>query len=144
MNWVYSCSYTSNDYINRNFYGIVCRFAAVDHPDIKTKSDLENMLSKYFTKELYENELYFYIEVGGKLYHYAEGGAGDPDKGTKFYNDTLKKVNHKKYRYTLTPTYYPKYENDNNPQNFVFDIIRKDGRWLFDGKFHTCCAKIKD
>ena len=144
MNWVYSCSYTSNDYINRNFYGIVCRFAAVDHPDIKTKSDLENMLSKYFTKELYENELYFYIEVGGKLYHYAEGGAGDPDKGTKFYNDALKKVNHKKYRYTLTPTYYPKYENDNNPQNFVFDIIRKDGRWLFDGKFHTCCAKIKD
>lgn len=144
MNWVYSCSYTSSDYINRNFYGIVCRFASVDHPDIKTKSDLENMLGKYFTKELYENELYLYIEVGGKLYYYAEGGAGDPDKGTKFYNDSLKKINHKKYKYTLTPTYYPKYENDNNPQSFVFDIIRKDGRWLFDGKFYTCCAKIKD
>ena len=144
MNWIYSCSYTSSEYINRRFYGIMCKFAAVDHPDIKTKADLENMLSKYFTKELYENELYFYIEVGGKLYHYAEGGAGDPDKGTKFYTDSLKEINSKKYRYTLTPTYYPKYENENNPQNFVFDIIRVDGRWIFDGKFHTCCAKIKD
>ena len=144
MNWVYSCSYTSSDYINRSFYGIMCKFAAVNHPDIKTKSDLENMLSKYFTKELYEKELYFYIEVGGKLYHYAEGGAGDPDKGTKHYTDALKKVNQKKYKYTLYPTYYPKYENENNPQSFVFDIIRKDGRWVFDGKFHTCCAKIKD
>lgn len=144
MNWVYTCSYTSTDYINRNFYGIMCKFAAIDHPEIKNKSDLENMLSKYFTKEVYENELYFYIEVGGKLYHYAEGGAGDPDKGTKYYTDALQKVNHKKYKYTLTPTYYPKFENENNPQNFVFSIVRKDGRWLFDTKFHTCSAKIKD
>ena len=144
MNWVYSCSYTSSNYINRNFYGIMCKFAAVNHPDIKSKADLEKMLSKYFTKELYENELYFYIEVGGKLYYYAEGGTGDPDKGTKFYNDALKKVNQKKYRYTLTPTYYPKYENENSPQNFIFEIVRKDSRWLFDGKFYTCCAKIKD
>ena len=144
MNWVYSCSYTSTNYINRNFYGIMCKFAAVNHPDIKTKADLENMLSKYFTKELYENELYFYIEVGGKLYYYAEGGTGNPDNGTKYYNDSLKKINQKKYRYTLTPTYYPKYENENNPQNFVFEIVRKDGRWLFDNKFYTCCAKIKD
>ena len=144
MNWVYTCSYTSTDYINRNFYGIMCKFAAIDHPEIKNKSDLENMLSKYFTKEVYENELYFYIEVGGKLYHYAEGGAGDPDKGTKYYTDALQKVNHKKYKYTLTPTYYPKFENENNPQSFVFSIVRKDGRWLFDTKFHTCSAKIKD
>ena len=145
MNWVYSCAYTSSsDYINRSFYGIMCKFAAVDHPNIKSKSDLENMLSKYFAKEIYENELYYYIEVGGKLYYYAEGGASEPDKGTKHYTDVLKKVNHKKYKYTLYPTYYPKYENENNPQSFVFEIIRKDGRWIFDGKFHTCCAKIKD
>lgn len=144
MNWVYSCAYTSSEYINRNFYGIPCKFAAVDHPNIKTKNDLVSMLSKYFTKEVYENELYFYTEVGGKLYHYAEGGAGDPDKGTKHYTDSLKKINHKNYKYTLIPTYYPKFENENNPQSFVFTIIRKDGRWLFDTKFHTCCAKIKD
>ena len=144
MNWVYSCAYTSSDYINRNFYGIMCKFAVVNHPDIKSKNDLENMLSKYFTKEVYENELYFYIEVGGKLYHYAEGGAGEPDKGTKFYTDSLKKVNHKNYKYTLTPTYYAKFENENNPQNYTFSIVRRDGRWLFDTKFYTCCAKIKD
>lgn len=144
MNWVYSCSYTSTDYINRNFYGLMCRFAAVNHPDIKSKSDLEDMLSKYFTKEVYENELYFYIEVGGKLYHYAEGGASEPDKGTKHYTDSLKKVNTKNYKYTLLPTYYPKFENENNPKSFIFSIVRKDGRWLFDTKFYTCCAKIKD
>ena len=144
MNWVYSCAYTSNEYINRSFYGKMCKFSAVNHPEIKNKSDLEAMLSKYFTPELYQNELYFYIEVGGKLYYYAEGGAGDPDKGVKNYIDTLKKINHAKYRYTLTPTYYPKYENDNNPKSFVFTIVRKDGRWLFSGNFYTCCAKIID
>ncbi len=144
MNWVYSCAYTSNDYITRNFYGTPCRFALVNHPDIKSKADIEKMLSKYFAKELYENELYFYIEVGDKLYYYAEGGAGDPDKGTKHYTDALKKVNHKKYKYTLTPVYYPKYENENNPKSFGFTITRKDGRWIFDDKFYTCCAKIKD
>lgn len=144
MNWVYSCAYTSNDYIVRNFYGTPCRFALVDHPDIKSKADIEKLLGEYFTKELYENELYFYIEVGNKLYYYAEGGAGEPDKGTKHYTDTLKKVNHKKYKYTLTPVYYPKYENENNPKNFVFTITRKDGSWIFDDKFYTCCAKIKD
>jgi hypothetical protein len=144
MKWVYSCAYTSTDYITRNFYGTPCRFALVNHPDIKSKADIEKLLSKYFAKELYENELYFYIEVGDKLYYYAEGGAGDPDKGTKHYTEALKKVNHKKYKYTLTPTYYPKYENENNPKSFVFTITRKDGRWIFDDKFYTCCAKIKD
>ena len=143
MKWVYSCAYTSNDYITRNFYGTPCRFALVDHPDIKSKADIEKMLGKYFAKELYENELYFYIEVGDKLYYYAEGGAGDPDKGTKHYTEALKKVNHKKYKYTLTPTYYPTYENENSPKNFVFTITRKDGRWIFDDRFYTCCAKIK-
>lgn len=144
MNWVYSCAYTSNNYITRNFYGTPCRFALVDHPDIKSKADIEKMLSEYFAKELYENELYFYIEVGGKLYYYAEGGAGDPDRGTKHYTDALKKINHKKYRYTLTPVYYPKYENENSPKEFVFTITREDGRWIFEDKFYTCCAKIKD
>lgn len=144
MNWVYSCAYTRNNYITRNFYGTPCRFALVDHPDIKSKSDIEKLLSKYFAKELYENELYFYIEVGDRLYYYAEGGVGEPDKGTKSYTDTLKKVNHKKYKYTLTPTYYPKYDSENSPKNFVFTITRKDGRWIFDDKFYTCCAKIKD
>ena len=144
MKWVYSCSYTSNDYITRTFYGMPCRFALVNHPDVKSKADIEKLLSKYFAKELYENELYFYIEVGDKLYYYAEGGAGDPDKGTKHYTEALKKVNHKKYRYTLTPTYYPKFETENSPKSFVFTITRKDGRWIFDEKFYTCCAKIKD
>ena len=144
MNWVYSCAYTSNNYITYNFFGTSCRFALVNHPDIKSKSDLEKMLSQYFSASLYENELYFYIEVGDKLYHYAEGGAGEPDKGTKNYTDSLKKVNHKKYRYVLTPTYYPKYENENNPTSFTFTITRKDGRWIFDEKFYTCCAKIID
>ena len=145
MNWVYSCSHTaSKGYINREFYGVMCKFAPVNHPDIKTKSDLEKMLSRYFTKEVYENELYLYIEVGGKLYYYAEGSSGDPDKGTKYYTDSLKKVNYKKYKYTLYPTYYPKYENENNPQSYTFTIIRKDGRWLFDTKFYTCSAKIKE
>lgn len=142
MNWVYSCAYTSSDYINRSFYGKMCKFSAVDHPDIKNKSDLEAMLSKYFSPELFENELYFYIEVGGKLYYYAEGGAGDPDKGVKHYTDALKKVNHKKYKYTLTATYYPKYEKEDAPKTFVFNITRKDGRWIFNGNFYTCCAKI--
>ena len=144
MNWVYSCAYTSNNYITYNFFGTPCRFALVNHPDIKSKSDLEKMLSQYFSASLYENELYLYIEVGDKLYHYAEGGTSEPDKGTKNYSDSLKKVNHKKYRYVLTPTYYPKYENENNPTSFTFTITRKDGRWIFDDKFYTCCAKIID
>ena len=145
MNWVYSCSYTSSSgYIYRDFYGLLCKFAPVNHPDINSKSDLENYLSKYFSKEIYENELYLYIEVGNKLYYYAEGGSGNPDKGTKHYTDSLKKVNYKKYKYTLYPVYYPNYESENNPDSYTFTIVRKDGRWIFDGKFYTCSAKIKD
>ena len=145
MNWIYSCSYTSSKgHITREFYGVQCKFAPVSHPDIKSKSDLENMLSKYFTKDVYENELYLYIEVGGKLYYYAEGGSGNPDKGTKYYTDALKKVNYKKYKYTLYPTYYPNYESEYNPQSYTFTIIRKDGRWIFDTKFYPCSAKIKN
>ena len=110
MNWVYSCSYTaSKGYITRDFYGVQCKFAPVNHPDIKSKSDLEKYLSKYFSKEIYENELYLYIEAGNKLYYYAEGGSGNPDKATKYYTDSLKKITYKKYKYTLYPVYYPHY-----------------------------------
>ena len=144
MDWVYSCSYTaSKGYITREFYGMMCKFAPVNHPSINSKSDLEKMLRKYFTKAVYENELYLYIEVGGKLYYYAEGGSGNPDKGTNYYTDSLKKVNAKKYKYTLYPTYYLKYDNDYNPKSYTFTIVRKDGRWLFDTEFYPCCAKIK-
>lgn len=144
MNWVYSCSYTSSSgTVYREFYGLLCKFAPVDHPEISTKSDLEKMLSKYFAKEIYENELYLYIEVGGKLYYYAEGGSGDPDKGTKHYTDSLKKITYKKYKYVLYPTYYPKYENEYSPKSYTYTIVRKDGRWIFDGNFYPCSAKIK-
>lgn len=145
MNWVYTCAYmSSSGYIYRDFYGVSCKFAPVNHPDIKSISDLEDMLSKYFTKEVYENELYLYLEVGGKLYHYAEGVSSDPDKGTKYYTDSLKKISYKKYRYTLYPVYYPNYENEYSPISFTYTIVRKDGNWVFDGNFYTCCAKIKD
>lgn len=145
MKWVYTCAYTSSSgYIYRDFYGVYCKFAPVDHPDIKSISDLEKMLSKYFTKEVYENELYLYIEVGGKLYHYAEGVSSDPDKGTKYYTASLKKVTYKKYKYSLYPVYYLEYENKYSPVSYTFTIVRKDGNWIFDGNFYTCCAKIKD
>ena len=145
MNWVYSCSYTaSSGYIYRDFYGATSKFAPVNHPDIKSMSDLEKMLSKYFSKEVYENELYLYIEVGGKLYHYAEGGSTNPDKGTKYYTDSIKKVNYKKYNYTLNPVYYVEFENKYSPDSYTFTIVRKDGNWVFSGNFYTCCAKIKD
>lgn len=145
MNWIYSCSYTaSSGYINREFYGLLCKFAPVDHPDIKTKKDLENMLSNYFVKEIYENELYLYIEVGGKLYYYAEGGSGNPDKGTKHYTDAVKKITYKKYKYTLYPTYYATFDDKYAPESYTFTIIRKDGRWIFDGNFYPCSAKIKE
>ena len=145
MNWVYSCSYTaSKGYITRDFYGVQCKFAPVNHPDIKSKSDLEKYLSKYFSKEIYENELYLYIEAGNKLYYYAEGGSGNPDKATKYYTDSLKKITYKKYKYTLYPVYYPNYESESSPEDYTFTIIRKDGRWIFDGKFYPCSAKIKE
>lgn len=145
MDWVYTCSYTaSSGYIYRAFYGINSKFAPVNHPDIKTKADLEKMLSKYFAESIYENELYLYIEVDGKLYHYAEGGSGNPDKGTKYYTDSIKKLSYKKYKYTLSPVYYLEYENKYSPDSYTFTIVRKDGNWVFDGNFYTCCAKIKD
>lgn len=145
MNWVYSCSYTaSSGYIYRDFYGVSSKFAPVNHPDIKTKADLEKMLSKYFTKSIYENDLYLYIEVGGKLYHYAEGGTGNPDKGTRYYTDSIKKITYQKYKYTLTPVYYLEYENKYSPDSYTFTIVRKDGNWVFDDNFYPCQAKIKD
>ena len=145
MNWIYSCSYTaSSGYINREFYGMICKFAPVNHPDIKNKKDLENMLSNYFSKEIYENELYLYIEVGGKLYYYAEGASDNPDKATKYYTDAVKKLTYKKYKYTLYPVYYPTYEDKYAPDSYTFTIIRKDGRWIFDGSFYPCAAKIKE
>lgn len=144
MDWVYSCSYTaSSGYITRDFYGVLCKFAPVSHPDIKTKEDLEDMLSEYFVKEIYENELYLYIEVGGKLYYYAEGSSEKPDKETKYYTDSIKKITYKKYKYTLYPTYYPNYEDKYAPDSYTFTIIRRDGKWIFDGNFYPCSAKIK-
>lgn len=145
MNWIYSCSYmASSGYVNRDFYGVMCKFAPVNHPDIKTKKDLENMLGKYFSEDIYINELYLYIEVGGKLYYYAEGASDTPDKETKFYTDNIKKITYKKYKYTLYPTYYASFEDKYAPESYTFTIIRKDGRWIFDGNFYPCTAKIKD
>ena len=145
MNWIYSCTYTaSSGFITREFYGLNCRFAPVNHSDIKTKKDLENMLSDYFVKEVYENELYLYIEVGGKLYYYAEGGSAEPDKGTKYYTDSIKKITYKKYKYTLYPTYYASFNDTYAPESYTFTIIRKDGKWIFDSGFYPCTANIKD
>ena len=144
MNWIYSCAYTTNDFIYRDFYGASSKFALVKHSEVKSKADLEKMLSKYFSEDVYKNELYLYIEVGGKLYHYAEGLSTDPDKGTKYYTDSIKKVNYKKYNYTLYPVYYVEFENKYSPDSYTFTIIRKDGNWIFDGNFYACCAKIKN
>jgi hypothetical protein len=64
MNWVYSCSYTSSSgYIYRDFYGLLCKFAPVNHPDIKSKSDLEDYLSKYFAKGIYETSFTFILKL---------------------------------------------------------------------------------
>lgn len=149
MDWVYSCNYVSYDHtITHEFYGMPCQFAAVEHEAVKEKNDLINMLSKYFDKSVYENELYLYVELEGKLYgklfYYAEGGKSDTDTLTKYYTDKIKKINGTKYQYILYPVYYENSKKDDLPESYTFTIIRKDGRWVFSGRFHACCANIRE
>lgn len=143
MDWIYSCSFLSYENTQKlEFYGMMCDFAPVKHPTVSSKADLENLLSKYFSKEIYANELYLYREINGVLYYYAEGGAGEPDSGTKYYSEKLVKVNSKKYRYILYPTYYPGYNDSNSPSSYTFTVEKRGNLWLFTGKFYTCFANI--
>lgn len=148
MDWVYSCNYISYDRtITREFYGMPCQFAAVEHDTVKDKSDIVSLLNKYFEPALYENELYLYLELDGrlygKLYYYAEGGKSDTDTLTRYYTDSLKKVSGTKFQYTLYPVYYSSVKNENLPESYTYTIVRKDGRWVFDDIFYPCCAEIR-
>ncbi len=149
MDWVYSCNYVSYDHtVTHEFYGMPCQFAAVEHDKIKEKDDLVKMLKKYFDQSIYENELYLYVELNGKLYgqlyYYAEGGRSDTDTVTRYYTDKLKKVSSTKFQYILYPVYYDDVKTDALPESYTFNIVRKNGNWVFSDRFYTCCAKIKD
>ncbi len=148
MDWVYSCNYVSyNHTVTHEFYGMPCQFAAVEHESIKEKNDLINLLGKYFDESIYENELYLYVELDGrlygKLYYYAEGGRSDTDTVTKYYTDKIKKVNGNKFQYILYPVYYDNAKSDELPESYTYTIIRQNGRWVFSGRFYTCCAEIR-
>lgn len=148
MNWVYSCNYVSYDHtITNDFYGMSCQFAAVEHETVKEKSDLINLLSKYFDESVYSNELYLYLEVEGKLYgklyYYAEGGKSDSDSLTKYYTDSLKKISGTKFEYTIYPVYYSGVQSENLPQSYTYTIIRQNKRWVFTDTFYPSSAAIK-
>ncbi len=148
LNWVYSCNYISYDHtITHEFYGMPCQFAAVEHETVKEKSDIINLLDKYFQPDIYENELYLYLELDGrlygKLYYYAEGGKSDTDTVTRYYTDKLKKVSGTKFQYILYPVYYGGVNTDKLPKSYTYTIVRKDGRWVFSGNFYPCAAPIK-
>ncbi len=148
MDWVYSCNYVSYDHtVTHEFYGMPCQFAAVEHDKIKEKDDLVKMLKKYFDESIYENELYLYVELNGKLYgqlyYYAEGGRSDTDTVTRYYTDKLKKVSPTKFQYILYPVYYDDVKTDSLPESYTFNIVRRNGNWVFSDRFYTCCAKIK-
>ncbi|MBQ7295275.1 MAG: fibronectin type III domain-containing protein [Clostridia bacterium] len=149
MDWVYSCNYISyNHTVTHEFYGMPCQFAAVEHDSIKEKNDLINLLGKYFDGSVYENELYLYVELDGKLYgklyYYAEGGRSDTDTVTKYYTDKIKKINANKFQYILYPVYYDNVKSEGLPESYTYTIIRKNDRWIFSGRFFTCCADIRD
>lgn len=148
MDWVYSCNYISYDRtITHEFYGMPCQFAAVEHDTVKDKRDIVNLLNKYFQSDIYENELYLYLELDGKLYgtlyYYAEGGKSDTDTVTRYYTDKLKKVNATKFQYILYPVYYNGSNTDKLPKSFTYTIIRKDDRWVFTDIFYPCAAPIR-
>lgn len=149
MNWVYSCSYVSYDKtMVHEFYGMSCQFAVVEHETVKSKSDLINLLSKYFDSSVYENELYLYLEADDRLYdkllfYYAEGGRSDSDSLTQYYTDSLKKISGTKYQYILYPVYYDGVQSENLPTSYTYDIIRQGKRWVFTGTFYPCSAQIK-
>ncbi len=149
MDWVYSCNYISyNHTVTHEFYGMPCQFAAVEHDSIKEKNDLINLLGKYFDETVYENELYLYVELDGrlygKLYYYAEGGRSDTDTVTKYYTDKIKKINGNKFQYILYPVYYSNVKSEGLPESYTYTIVREGDRWIFSGRFYTCCADIKD
>ena len=148
MDWVYSCNYISYDHtVTHEFYGMPCQFAAVEHNTVKEKNDIINLLDKYFQRDVYENELYLYVELDGrlygKLYYYAEGGKSDTDTVTRYYTDKLKKVSGTKFQYILYPVYYGGVNTDKLPKSYTYNIVRKDDRWVFSGNFYPCAAPIK-
>lgn len=141
MNWIYSCSYTSNKgFVKKELYGMICNFAPVNHPYVKTMSDLKKLLARHFDKSIYEKDLYLYTEISGRLYYYAEGGAADGITGVKYYTDSLKKISGTKYEYTLTPKYY---SSNQKPSSFKFTLVKQNGNWLFTNKFYPCKGEIK-
>lgn len=148
MDWVYSCNYISyNHTVTHEFYGMPCQFAAVEHETVKEKDDVINLLNKYFEKDIYENELYLYVELNGKLYgklyYYAEGGKSDTDTVTRYYTDKLKKVSGTKFQYILYPVYYTDANADKLPDSYTYTIEWQNNRWVFSNKFHPCAAPIK-
>ena len=148
MDWVYSCNYISyNQTVTHEFYGIPCQFAAVEHENVKEKDDVINLLDKYFAEDIYENELYLYVELNGrlygKLYYYAEGGKSDTDTVTRYYTDKLTKISGTKFEYVLYPVYYSNVNTNKLPKSYTYTIIRKDGRWVFSDNFYPCAAPIK-
>ena len=143
MNWVYSCKYISaKETIKHPLYGMNCTFARVVHDSVKTLDDLKALLSKYFDKSVYENELYLYVEVNSKLYYYAEGGSSETDKGVQYYTNSLTKLSNTEYEYTLKPKYYSSYTGPKK-SSYTYTIIRKDGKWVFTNKFYPCCRTVK-
>ncbi len=143
MDWIYSCTYTSDTvYIRRKLNNKTCRFALVEHPEVKNMENLKSLLSSYFDESIYKNELYFYKENGGKLYYYAEGGIGEPDVGVRYYTQSLKKVSNTKYTYTLKPTYYKDYTGTRK-ESYNLTLIKRDGKWIFTDRFYPCTEKIK-
>lgn len=148
MNWVYSCNYVSKEHtITHEFYGMQCQFAAVEHDAVKDKSDLTNLLGKYFDESVYANELYLYLEVEGKLYgklyYYAEGGKSDSDSLVQYYTDSLTKLNGTTFNYTLYPVYYDGVQSENLPQSFTYTIVRRNKGWVFTDRFYPCTAEIR-
>ncbi len=149
MDWVYSCNYISYEHtVTHEFYGLSCQFAAVEHSTVKEKDDIINLLDRYFTKDVYENELYLYVELNGKLYgklyYYAEGGKSDADTITRYYTDKLTKLSGTKFQYTLYPVYYDSVNSGKLPKSYTYNIIRQGDSWVFSDTFHPCAAPIKE
>lgn len=117
-----------NDVLKINGYD---QYARVISDEFTSVSQLKNSFKKYFSKELYEEQLNsYYVMHNGKLYGIIGLGEGGDVMPVK-YRFTLNKSTDNYCKFTITSYYDIAYE----PSNTVYEMKKINGKWLFVNRF---------
>lgn len=118
------------DYIEAEINGYSYYFYAVVDSQIKSKSQLKALMSKYFDEDYVEHCLMEFKDYNGKLYTVVY----DFDyELASYYTDSIKKISSTHYRYYLKAHF----ENGakGSIKNIYYDLVLENGKWVFTTKY---------